>query len=202
MIYETLLAEHFSRLHPKLQERYRLPIDQEFFAVGVMHQISSAPKFLRPMYQLFTKNNFLFPESGEQIPFTISNYSYLNKEQEGTVSWARTFYFKEATRKFNATMTVDLKRRVVKDYLGDPAIFYSDLQFDVTQDGRLLIRSTEQRIIMGTCEFGLPRALTGRVVVLEGYDDQEDVYTIHVSIYNDILGRMMSYAGTFTPSSR
>lgn len=201
MIYETLLAERFSKLHPKLQERYRLPMDQEFFAVGVMHQISSAPKLLRPMYHLFTKNNFLFPEGGEQIPFTISNYSYLNKEHEGTVYWERTFYFKEATRKFNATMTVDMERGVVKDYLGDPAIFYSDLQFEVTQDESLLIRSTEQRIVIGTSEFRLPRALTGRVVVLEGYDDQQDVYTIDVSIYNDVFGRMMAYAGTFTPSS-
>ena len=202
MIYETLLAEDFSRLHPKLQERYRLPLDTEFFAVGKMQQITAAPKLLRPMYHLFTKNHFLFPESGKQIPFTISNRSYISDNQESSVYWERTFYFKEVTRKFNATMTIDTKRRIVKDYLGDPAIFYSDLQFDVTQDGCLLIRSTEQRVVIGACEFNLPRALTGRVVVLEGYDAEEDVYTIHVSIYNDLLGRMMAYAGTFTPSSR
>ena len=202
MIYETLLAENFKRLHPKLQERYRLPFDAAFFARGTMQVITSGPKLLKPMYSLFTKNNFLFPESGEDIPFTLSNKSYMNADGNAEVYWERTFYFPGATRKFNATMTIDLERKVVKDYLGDPAIFYSDLQFDVTQDGFLLIRSSEQRVIIGQHEVGLPRALNGRVTVTEGYDDARGEYTIHVSIFNDLIGRMMLYAGYFTPSTR
>ena len=202
MIYETLLAQDFKRLHPKLQERYRLPVNEEFFAVGTMQIIQSGPKWLRPMYTLFTKNKFLFPESGEYIPFTISNKSYLNTDGHGEVYWERTFYFPHTTRKFNAKMTVDLERRVVKDYLGDPAIFYSDLQFDVTRDGFLLIRSRGQRVVIGRNEFGLPHALTGRVTVTEGYDETREAFTIHVSIFNDLIGRMMLYAGYFTPSTR
>ena len=202
MIYETLLAEDFKRLHPKLQQRYRLPFNEEFFAVGTMQVITSGPKLLRPMYKLFTKNNFLFPESGKHIPFSISNKSYINTDGNGEVYWERTFYFPNATRKFNATMTVDLERKVVKDYLGNPALFYSDLQFDVTQDGFLLIRSSEQRVVIGAKEFDLPRALTGRVTVTEGYDDVRNQFTIHVSIHNNLIGRMMMYAGTFTPTTR
>ena len=159
MIYETLLAEKFKQLHPKLQERYQLPLNEEFFASGTMQVIKSGPKLLQPMYALFTNNHFLFPESGEHVPFTISNKSYINDEGLAEVYWERTFYFPEATRKFNATMTIDLERKVVKEYLGDPAIFYSDLQFDVTQDGSLLIRSSEQRVIIGWHEIGLPRVI-------------------------------------------
>lgn len=202
MIYETLLADKFKQLHPKLQERYELPINEEFFASGTMQVIKSGPKLLRPMYALFTNNHFLFPESGEDVPFTISNKSYINDKGLAEVYWERTFYFPGATRKFNATMTIDLERKVVKDYLGDPAIFYSDLQFDVTQDGSLLIRSSEQRVIIGRHEIGLPRVLKGRVTVTEGYDDVRNQYTIHVSIFNDLIGRMMMYAGYFTPSTR
>ena len=202
MIYETILAEHFNRLHPKLQQRYRLPVGEEFFARGTMQVITSGPKLLKPMYSLFTKNDFLFPESGEHIPFTLSNKSYINADGHAEVYWERTFYFPGTPRKFNAKMAVDLVRKVVKDYLGDPAIFYSDLQFDVTQDGFLLIRSSEQRVILGRHEFGLPRALQGRVTVTEGYDDVRNEYTIHVSIFNDLIGRMMLYAGRFTPSTR
>ena len=202
MIYETLLADKFKQLHPKLQERYQLPLNEEFFASGTMQVIKSGPKLLMPMYTLFTSNNFLFPESGEHIPFTLSNKSYINEDGLAEVYWERTFYFPKATRKFNATMTIDLERKVVKDYLGDPAIFYSDLQFDVTQDGFLLIRSSEQRVIIGRHEVGLPRILKGRVTVTEGYDDVRNQYTIHVSIFNDLIGRMMLYAGYFTPSTR
>lgn len=202
MIYETLLGENFLKLHPKLQERYRLPLNEEFCATGIMHVIESGPKLIRPMYKLFTRNHFLFPESGKNIPFTISNRSYLNENQQGEIYWERAFYFPDVIRKFNATMTVDLESKVVKDYLGDPAIFYSDLQFDVTEEGFLLIRSGKQRAVLGKGEISLPRALTGRVTVTEGYDEKLNVYTIHVSIFNDFIGRMMQYAGTFSPSAR
>ncbi|MFF5997096.1 DUF4166 domain-containing protein [Lysinibacillus sp. KU-BSD001] len=199
MIYETLLADDFQRLHPKLQERYRLPLQEPFYAEGTMHVIRSGPSILRPMYGLFTKNRFLFPEDGEMIPFTIANTCHMNNENEAEVYWERTFFFPNAVRKFNATMTVDLDRQIVKDYLGDPALFYSDLKFDVTKDRFLMIRSEQQRIVVGQKELPLPKKLMGRVVVTEGYDDALDVYTIHVSIFNDFIGRMMMYAGQFTP---
>ena len=202
MIYEALLGSNFYKLHPKLQERYQLPLNEEFFATGVMHNIQSGPRILHPVYKLFARMQFLFPESGGNIPFTISNRSYLNESLQGEVYWERVFYFPNATRKFNAKMTVDLKRKVVKDYLGDPAIFYSDLEFHVTAEGFLLIQSGEQRVVVGSCELGLPKILTGRVTVIEGYDEKIDVYTIHVSIFNDFIGRMMQYAGTFSPSAR
>lgn len=201
MIYETLLGNDFFKLHPKLQERYRLPLNEEFFAKGTMDVIQTGPKIMRPIYNIFTRNQFLFPESGGNIPFTISNRSYLNENKLGAVYWERTFFFPNATRKFNATMTVDLDRNVVKDYLGDPAIFYSDLQFHVTKEGFLLIKSGNQRVISPFQEMRLPRKLTGRVTVLEGYDDKLNVFTIHVSIFNDVIGRMMQYAGTFSPSN-
>ena len=201
MIYETLLAEDFQRLHPKLQQRYRLPLHEPFHATGTMQVIRSGPAYLRQMYGLFTKNRFLFPESGEGVPFTISNVSRINEEQQAEVYWERTFYFPNVTRQFNAKMTVDLDRRIVKDYLGDPSLFYSDLQFDVTRDGFLMIRSQQQRLVLGKTELPLPSLLTGRVVVTEGYDDELEVYTIHVSIFNDMVGRMMMYAGQFTPST-
>ena len=84
MIYETLLGKDFAKLHPMLQARYRLPLNEEFYAAGTMETIQSGPKILRPIYQLFTHNQFLFPESGENIPFTISNRSYLNEAVQRT----------------------------------------------------------------------------------------------------------------------
>jgi len=38
-IYQTILGEDFTKLHSKLQERYTLPVDQPFYAIGVMHKI-------------------------------------------------------------------------------------------------------------------------------------------------------------------
>lgn len=199
-IYASLLAEKFHQLHPKLQHRYRLPLNGSFQANGVMRHILIGCKLLAPFYKLAAKANFLFPESGENIRFSISNRSYLNKAEEAEVYWERTFYFPEVTRQFNARMTVDPRKQIVKDFLGDFSLFYSDLIFDVTAEGFLLIRSGKQKLIIGEAEIPLPKVLQGRVAVIEGYDDEKDVYTIHVTIHNAVLGRIMMYAGEFKES--
>lgn len=201
MIYQALLGDDFHKLHPKLQERYLLPIDEPFIATGIMQKIESGNKILTPFYKLATKINFLFPESGEQIPFTISNSCKALHEDEYEVEWERTFYFGETIRRFDAKMTIDTKRQVVKDYLGSPSLFYSDLHFSVTKEGRLLIRSGLQRFVLGKIEVPMPKVLEGKVIVEEGYDDVKGVFTIHVSIHNPLFGRLMMYAGQFTQVS-
>lgn len=162
-----------------------------------MSEIHSGSRLLFPFYRFASKLNFLFPESGKNIPFTIANQSFINESGEVEISWKRTFYFPKATRKFNAKMTVDLQRQLVKDYLGDVPLFYSDLLFDVTQDGFLMITSGTQKLVLGKTELPIPHLLEGRVTVLEGYDDIKAMYTIHVSIYNRLVGRIMMYAGEF-----
>ncbi|WKA56572.1 DUF4166 domain-containing protein [Planococcus shixiaomingii] len=199
-IYSTLLAEKFQKLHPKLQHRYALPLNQTFYAKGVMHQIENGGKLLSPFYHFASKLNFLFPESGENIPFTIANRCLLNQDGEAQVSWERTFFFPKAVRKFNAKMTIDLERQLVKDSLGDVPLFYSDLQFEVTKEGFLMITSGTQKLVLGKRELLIPNLFQGRVSVLEGYDEVKEVYTIHVSIYNSLIGRIMMYAGEFTES--
>ncbi|WP_332645613.1 DUF4166 domain-containing protein [Lysinibacillus sp. 54212] len=191
-IYSTLLGENFSRLHPKLQQRYMLSFDKPFEASGTMRAIKSGTKLLFPFYKLVTKTNFLFPEFGRDIPFQIKNTAYYNSAGE------RAFHFPHITRYFNAKMTIDQDKKIVKDYLGDPSFFYSDLRFDVTKNGHLLVRSGKQKLVFGSLELPFPQKLEGRVIVEEGYDDRREVFTIHVSIYNDILGRIMMYAGEFT----
>lgn len=105
------------------------------------------------------------------------------------------------TRHFDARMTVDPVKKVVKDYLGSPALFYSDLLFSVTQEGKLVIRSGAQRFVMSKLECKIPKMLEGHVIVEEGYDDNRNVFTIHVYIHNPLLGRLMMYAGEFTQTS-
>ena len=134
------------------------------------------------------------------LPFSIANRCIINKEEVAEVSWERTFYFPTTIRKFNAKMTIDLEKKLVKDYLGDIPFFYSDLLFDVTKEGFLLITSGTQKVVMGKRGIAIPKMFKGRVIVLEGYDDVKDVYTIHVSIHNDLIGRIMMYAGEFTES--
>ncbi|QDQ02722.1 DUF4166 domain-containing protein [Lysinibacillus fusiformis] len=200
-IYQSLLGEDFKRLHPMLQQRYALPVDAPFFATGVMHKIASGAKWMRPFYRLAARTRFLFPESGNNIPFSIRNTCRVLPSGELEVLWERSFYFAKKTRYFDARMTIDPVQKIVRDYLGSPALFYSDLHFAATKEGKLMIRSGVQRFVIANRECPIPKILEGRVIVEEGFDDNRNVFTIHVSIHNPLFGRLMMYAGEFTQQS-
>ena len=163
-----------------------------------MQKIQSGATWMRPFYRFAARTNFLFPESGEHVPFSIRNTCTVLPSGELEVLWERSFYFVDKTRHFDARMTIDPMRKVVKDYLGSPSLFYSDLHFTVTKEGRLLIRSGSQRFVLSKMELPIPKVLEGRVIVEEGFDEMRQVFTIHVSIHSLLFGRLMMYAGEFT----
>ncbi|UPO90716.1 DUF4166 domain-containing protein [Niallia sp. Man26] len=198
MIYKEILGEEFNRLHPKLQERYSISLQHPFHGRGTMLSIISGKSWLKSFLKLAVRWKFLFPEEGSNIPFTIRNTAKQLPNGEQEIYWERTFYFQHVTRQFNAFMTIDAKRRIVKDYLGEPNLFYSDLKFIVTQEGSLQIQSGAQRLLLGKWEIPIPKLFEGKVTVMEGYDDINDVYTIQVRIHNPIIGRLMAYEGGFT----
>jgi hypothetical protein len=200
-IYQDLLGEEFQRLHPKLQARYSLPMGKPFYAVGTMSKIETGATWLKPFLKLATRWQFLFPENGDNVPFTIKNTCRLLSTGEEEIYWERTFHFEEVTRHFNAFMTIDTKRKIVNDYLGEPSLFYSDLKMGVTPEGHMHIRSGLQRFVMGHLEIPILRLLEGVVTVEEGYDDAREVFTIQVDIRNRIVGRLMAYEGEFKAQS-
>jgi len=197
MIYKEILGEDFNRLHPKLQDRYSIALNKPFHGRGTMLSITNGKSWLKPILKLAVRWKFLFPEEGSNIPFTIRNTAKQLPNGEQEIYWERTFYFQHVTRQFNAFMTIDAKRMLVKDYLGEPNLIYSDLNFSVTPEGNLQIQSGAQRLLFGKWEIPIPNLLEGKVAVLEGYDDINDLYTIQVNIRNPILGRVMAYEGRF-----
>ncbi|WP_185763606.1 DUF4166 domain-containing protein [Niallia circulans] len=197
MIYKEILGDDFYKLHPKLQERYSITVNRPFHGKGIMLHISNGKRWLNPFLKFAVRWKFLFPEEGSNIPFSLKNTSKQLANGDQEIYWERSFHFSDVTRHFNAYMTIDAERRIVKDYLGEPNLFYSDLTFLVASTGDLQIQSGAQRILLGKWEVPLPRLLEGRVTVKEGYDDVIELYTIHVDIRNPLLGRLMSYEGRF-----
>lgn len=196
-IYKNLLGESYERLHPKLQERYSFQESSVFHAKGVMSEIKGAKRWMYPFMLLLTRWNFIFPESGRDIPFDLVNRVYERPDGIEEAKWERIFFFPKVKRRFHAQMTIDSQRNVVRDYLGEPTLFYSDLIFRVTNQGTLAITSASQKLVMGRIEIPLPKVLQGNVEVVEGYDDTKEAYTIHVKISNRLVGDLLSYKGTF-----
>lgn len=196
-IYKEILGEQFEKLQPMLQKRYALPDGKSFKATGIMKKISGGPKWLLPLFLLATRWKFLFPEQGKNIPFTIVNSNRIGANGEKQVHWERIFQFPKKRRYFNALMNLDSHHNIVKDYLGEPSLFYSELVFSVSEKGHMRIESRKQRFVMGSIEIPLPKLFQGNVQVTEYYIEEKDVFSIHVVITNPLIGTLFEYEGEF-----
>lgn len=169
-----------------------------FQATGIMRHIQGGPKLFYPLFWLGTTCKLLFPEHGRNIPFKLTNTFLINTKGEEQIDWERAFYFSGKVRYFNALMSYDAKRDVIKDYLGEPSMLYSDLTFSVTSEGSLEIKSKKQRLVLGRIEIPLPRFLQGLTIVRESYNEKKQVFEIAVQVKNSLIGHVFSYEGEFT----
>ncbi|WP_432360021.1 DUF4166 domain-containing protein [Sporosarcina sp. UB5] len=196
-IYKKVLGDDFARLHPMLQMRYDIADGSSFKATGTMKEIKGGPRWLYPLFRLGVNWKLLFPERGKNIPFLIKNTVRHGDNGESQIHWERIFQFGSTKRYFNALMSLDEKRLVIKDYLGEPPLVYSDLAFDVSDDGSLKISSLNQRLVLGKIEVPLPKLLQGLATVTERYDEANAVYQINVNVRNPLIGHVFSYEGEF-----
>jgi len=183
-----------------LQKRYAFE-EPAFQASGVMNRIAGGPKWLSLLFRLGARRKLVFPERGTDIPFTITNTSFTTSTGDKQIHWERRFTFPENVRYFNALMSLDERRMVVKDYLGEPPLLYSDLQFTIVNRDELRIESSSQRLVLGKIEIPLPRLLQGLATVVESYDERHGVFRICVDVKNPLLGKVFSYEGEFTPDA-
>jgi hypothetical protein len=94
-------------------------------------------------------------------------------------------------------MSLDKKRNIIEDYLGEPPLMYSDLKLSCIDRG-LRIESYKQRLVLGKLEIPLPKIFQGLATVSEHYNDEKDVYEIRVVVKNPIIGQVFAYEGEFT----
>lgn len=192
-IYKEVVGEDFFHLHPMLQKRYHFP----FQAQGIMNHIQGGPKWLFPLFWLGIKWKLLFPEHGRNIPFSIKNTPFKGPNGEGEIHWERIFYFGSKKRFFNARMSLDRERIIIKDYLGEPSLFYSDLTLSVLNDGSLQISSRDQRLVLGQLEIPLPKMFQGLATVKEKYLEAQDCFHVSVIVTNPVIGTVFAYEGEF-----
>lgn len=196
-IYKQVMGSDFKRLHPMLQQRYDLQEGTVLRASGIMKEIHGGPKWLYPLFWIGIRWKLLFPEHGKNIPFTIQNRAFVGDYGVSQVYWERIFHFGKKKRYFNALMSLDAKRKIIQDYLGEPHLVYSDLAFHVDDDGFLTIESLGQRIVLGKIEIPLPRLFQGLATVREKYDEEQRLFHIDVTVRNPLIGKVFAYEGTF-----
>ncbi|MFS0722882.1 DUF4166 domain-containing protein [Paenibacillus sp. 1P07SE] len=197
-IYQKAMGAEFERLHPRIRERFGFSSADGIACIGrgMMERIWYARAAALPL-ALGATRHLMFPEGGSEIPFTVHNYAYTDKQGRETVSWVRKFRFPRRIRTFDASMIYSPQRERIVDYLGNRQHLAVDLQLSSDPRGGIRIRSGEQRFYEGPLQFRWPRIGTGEAEVCEWYDDDARCFRIEVTVRNPLLGPVFHYKGRF-----
>jgi len=199
-IYQDVLGAEFDRLHPKLQWRFGFSSADGVCQIGsgIMEEVWLGRAFTRPFLLLGSTRRVFFPSRGRDIPFTISNYAYVDGFGRETVTWARRFRMRRNYRAFDATMVHSRARGVIVDYLGTHQHLAVDIHCSVDDEGALCLRSGEQRFYEGRIAFRFPTLFTGVANVREWWDEDTQRFRIDVHVANRVFGPLFGYRGSFT----
>jgi hypothetical protein len=162
-----------------------------------MDRIWHGSPYTLPFLFLGTWRHIMFPESGENVPFTISNYAYRDQLGRETVTWVRTFALRKP-RRFDAYMIYSEERGCIVDYLGTHQHLAVDIEASVAPNGGIRFRSGQQRFYEGRLGFKFPLFVSGIADVCEWFDDELDCFRIEVSANNPTWGPLFGYSGQFT----
>jgi len=197
-IYQAVLGSEFDRLHPQIQRRFGFSSADNIAAIGrgIMHRIWHGRFYTLPFLYLGTWRRIMFPEYGNNIPFTIDNYAYRDSFRRETVTWLRTFQTTHP-RRFDAYMIHSAARNRIVDYLGTHQHLAVDIDLSVDPRGGLRLRSGEQRFYEGIVGFRFPMFFSGIADVCEWYDDATARFNIEVNVHNRIWGPLFGYNGSF-----
>ncbi|HEY9127630.1 MAG TPA: DUF4166 domain-containing protein, partial [Acidobacteriaceae bacterium] len=198
-IYQRALGSRFSHLHPEIQKRFGFSSDDRVAVIGsgTMEKLWHGAAYTLPFLHLGSWRNIMFPEQGQDIPFTIQNYAYSDPLGRETVTWIRTFATQQR-RRFDAYMIYSEQRGCIVDYLGDHQHLAVDIDVDVAPNGGLRIRSGEQRFYEGLLGFRFPMVFSGVAEVCEWFDDAAQCFRIQVNVHNRYWGPLFGYSGRFT----
>ena len=202
-IFEQAMGEEFTKLHPKMQKRFGVNSGSLVAQMGkgVMDEIWRGPFFIMPFLAFGAFRSILFPmwrKRNTDVPFTISNYAYVDGLGRETVTISRRFRLPHRVRSFDANMIYSKKRKKVIDYIGTHQHLAVDIDLSVDEVGGLCLRAGEQRFYEHKLAFRFPFFLTGQANVREWWDENEEKYRIEVRITNKLLGNVFGYRGSFT----
>ncbi|MHC6592991.1 DUF4166 domain-containing protein [Arthrobacter sp. C152] len=201
-IFELALGKDFQDLHPMLQKRFGVDVENNLACVGrgIFSEVRRGAWWTLPFLHVGAYRNILFPDQGRDIPFTIENYPYVDAYGRPTVTFIRTLELPRLRkhRRFDATMIYSPQRNCIVDYLGTHQHLATDLKVEALADGSLHLQSTVQRFYEGFAGFRVPAALTGTADLYESFDDERGAFTIQMQVRNPVLGFLFGYRGEFT----
>jgi hypothetical protein len=187
-VWERAFGDELAGLTPELRRYFSLPPAGEIGrGTGVYEIAGSRRRWLRPLLAFLAWRRILFPEFGQNVPFTVTN----TPTPEGTLRAVRTFEFTTVTR----TMVDEL--RIVDghlhDFLGRRGGLEVRLRAEV--DGRML-RLESSRLWLTIGRLRVPLPPVARFSLTESTLDGGQ--HVDVRLRSPVIGEWFVYRGAFT----
>jgi hypothetical protein len=194
-VYERALGDAADDLHPRVRERYGIgPGDDAVVGRGEM-DIDNGTLALPALY-VMPARDLLFPETGTDVPFTVTTVAYRLDGYEAMTT-RRTFEFGDRERRFDSVTVWDHEHDRLLDFLGRGGLIASELRPRV-EDGALVVGGGRQWARVGSRYLPLPGPLAADVEVRDRYDESEAHYHVLGTVKNALAGGIFRYRGTFT----
>jgi len=196
-LFRQALGKDFDRIHPMLQARFGLHASGGIACIGegMMNRMSPGGLAVKAFLALGSRKHILFPKGGEEVPFALENYPYIDKNGNEALTFVHTFYFPDAIRRFDFFMYYDRIQNDVSCLVGKGQGLVTDLQMEVDSRGHVLMRTGRLDWFLGKSR--LPALLGGYAEVEEWYDEVDDCIRIRVSIAHPFFGKIYAYEGWF-----
>lgn len=197
-ILRRTLGDAFDRIHPRIRAQYSLTSrdNAAWIGRGIMEEMRPGRFYTRPFLRIGALRRVMFPETGQNVPFTIANYAYVDSFGRETLTWTRRFEM-PAERRFDETLIYSEKRGSLLVYAGTHQHLAVELAVTVDPDGSLCFRTAAQRIYEGRVAFRMPLLFSGVADVRESYNEARSRFEIDVKIENRVFGPIFGYRGWF-----
>ncbi|WP_224449573.1 DUF4166 domain-containing protein [Haloprofundus salilacus] len=196
-VYERALGSEADELHPEVRERYVLDAEDDALCVGRGEMNISRGTHVLPALYAMASRNLLFPEAGNDVPFTLKTVGLRDDAGREALSTIRTFRFDHGRRRFDSLTVWDAENGRLLDFLGTGGLLVTELRPSV-EAGALVVESGRQWVRRGDRYVRLPALLAASVEVRERYDDADERYHVDAVVENRLAGHVLSYRGTFT----
>lgn len=200
-VYERALAAAADDLHPQVRERYSLSPDDEVATVGSGLMDITRGALALPVLAVMPARNLLFPESGTDVPFTVTTAGYRTAAGHEALTTVREFDFGDRCRRFDSLTVWDDANGRLLDFLGTGGHVVSELQPRV-EDGALVVAGGRQWVRLAGRYVRLPWPLAVDVTVRDRYDPAGECFEVTATVESALAGHVLGYRGTFTQEQR
>ena len=200
-VYEYALGDEADELHPKVRDRYGLGPDEGYATIGRGQMDITRGALALPALYAMPVRNLLFPESGTDVPFSVTTVGFRDPMGYEALTTRCEFEFDGRIRQFDSLTVWDNERDRLFDFLGTGGHVVSELHPRV-EDGALVVEGGKQWTSVGGRYLPMPGPLAVDVTVRDRYDEADECFYVTATVESALAGHVLGYEGAFTHEQR